>query len=287
MMGDGDQLQLGGLLKTSALSTGAWGPGGDGAFEAVLDTKWSEILGSFWRSQEGASLSDFLASRILSGARVYPPTPYLALSLTPSTQVRVVILGQDPYHGEGQAHGLAFSVPEGVKPPPSLRNIFKELAREGLCARACAALSTGNLESWAKRGVLLLNTTLTVEHACAGSHSGRGWEALTDKLIEAIAAQEQPIVFMLWGAHAHAKLAVIRRALKTKREEAQAAMKLEQSLDLNLTAPLCLGPHLILRSNHPSPLSALRGPAPFIGCNHFSIARTWLASRGVECSWEI
>jgi uracil-DNA glycosylase len=287
MIGGGDQQELVRLLKTSTLSMGAWGPGVDGAFEAVLDKKWSVILGAFWRSQEGVSLSDFLASRILSGARVYPPTPYLALTLTPSSQVRVVILGQDPYHGEGQAHGLAFSVPEGIKPPPSLRNIFKELAREGLFARACSALSSGNLESWAKRGVLLLNTTLTVEHACAGSHSGRGWEALTDKLIESIAAQEQPIVFMLWGAHAHAKLAVIRRAVQTKCKEALDAMSVEQSLDLDLSAPLCLGPHLILRSNHPSPLSALRGPTPFIGCKHFSTACTWLALRGVECSWEI
>jgi uracil-DNA glycosylase len=160
--------------------------------------------------------------------------------------VKVIVLGQDPYHGAGQAEGLAFSVPRGVALPPSLRNIGKELMRDlGLPAPA-----HGHLGGWAQQGVLLLNTTLTVEEGLPASHAQHGWEALTDMLIAAVADDPGPKVFMLWGAHAQIK------------------------------AELVGGDHLLLTSNHPSPLSATRGPAPFIGNGHFGAANRWLAEHG-------
>jgi uracil-DNA glycosylase len=176
------------------------------------------------------------------------------------TEVRVVILGQDPYHGLGQAEGLAFSVQSGVAPPPSLRNIFKELTADlGL-----QPPMSGSLLAWAQRGVLLLNTCLTVEEGQAGSHARRGWEALTDAVIHAVAARPQACVFMLWGAHAQAKALLINQA--SARHAA---------------------PRLVLQANHPSPLSALRGPMPFLGCRHFSQAQDWLAAHHVPLNWSL
>ena len=228
-----------------------------------LDSDWAGILKTFWRSQLGTELSQFLSSRLESGARIYPATPFRALELTPYNQVNVVILGQDPYHGEGQAHGLAFSVPKGVKAPPSLQNIFKELHRDPDIKDFAMPVS-GNLEAWARAGVLLLNTTLTVEQGAPASHSGQGWESLTDQLIAGLCRQNRPLVFMLWGAHAQSKLEVIKSSLGWRENN-----------------------RLVLTSNHPSPLSALRGKTPFIGNGHFSLARNWLASRGIEQEWRL
>ena len=160
----------------------------------------------------------------------------------------MVILGQDPYHGRGQAEGLAFSVAPGVRIPPSLRNIFKELLRDCGVASSPFAQTAGSLMQWAQSGVLLLNTCLTVEEAKPASHTGKGWEVLTDAIICSVSHLAQPIVFMLWGAHAQSK----RPLIDTSR-------------------------HLVLMANHPSPLSAVRPPVPFMGCGHFSQARDWMA----------
>ncbi len=209
---------------------------------------WQVLVDGFWHSQTGQQLQSFLQQRQASGAIIYPPLPLRALQLTPLVSVKVVILGQDPYHGPGQGEGLAFSVAQGVKIPPSLRNIFKERQRDlGLPAPA-----HGSLQHWAAQGVLLLNTTLTVEDAQPASHAKKGWEQLTDSLIQACARQSSPVVFMLWGGHAQAKQALI------------AAHNGDQR-------------HLVLSANHPSPLSALRPPTPFLGCAHFSAARAWVA----------
>jgi uracil-DNA glycosylase len=216
---------------------------------------------AFWSSEQGARLAQFLNVRIRGGAIVYPSEPLRALELTDLDEVHVVILGQDPYHGAGQAHGLAFSVPCGVKPPPSLVNIYKELDRDP-GVQGFTVPQTGNLEPWATRGILLLNTTLTVEQGLPGSHAEQGWEALTSQLICELARQPHPIVFMLWGAHAQSKEQIIRECL---------------SKDLSSK--------LILKSNHPSPLSAFRGKNPFLGNAHFSQASAWLAYRGVDLSW--
>lgn len=187
---------------------------------------------------------------------MYPPRPFRALELTPLSDVRVVILGQDPYHGIGQAHGLAFSVNDGVKPPPSLRNIFKELRRD----LGAPPPMSGSLEPWARQGVLLLNTVLTVEEGAPASHAKRGWEELTDSLISTVARDAAPKVFLLWGAQAQAKRGLIEAA----------------------------GAHLVLTANHPSPLSAARGPAPFMGCGHFSAANAWLRQRGLSAiDWSL
>jgi uracil-DNA glycosylase len=221
----------------------------------ALDARWQLTLQEFLTSITGQQLQDFLRQRLQVGAVIYPPQPFRALQLTPLAQVRVVILGQDPYHGPGQAEGLAFSVARGVKIPPSLRNMFKERQRDlGL-----PAASQGSLQGWAQQGVLLLNTTLTVEDGQPASHAKRGWESLTDALIAECARQERAIVFMLWGAHAQAKQTLIA----------------QHNAD---------GRHLVLTANHPSPLSASRPPEPFIGCGHFGKARAWLAARGHDAS---
>ena len=213
-----------------------------------LAADWAPVVGQFLASQSGQQLGAFIERRLAASAIVYPPQPFRALTLTPLADVRVVILGQDPYHGPGQAQGLAFSVPDGVKPPPSLRNIFKELARDP--AVDAEQHSGGSLERWARQGVLLLNTSLTVEEGQAASHAKQGWEALTDQLISAVSVKPKPVVFLLWGAHAQAKQALIAAH------------------------------HLVLKANHPSPLSALRSPVPFIGCGHFSAANRFLEGRG-------
>jgi uracil-DNA glycosylase len=209
---------------------------------------WRPVIDAFLRSAEGERLSDFMRARLAAGAVIYPPRPFRALELTPLAHVRAVILGQDPYHGPGQAEGLAFSVPQGVRPPPSLRNIFKELG----CAPA-----SGSLAGWAQRGVLLLNTSLTVEQGQAGSHARKGWEALTDALLAEVARCASPCVYMLWGAHAQAKAGLVEQVAAGHGREV-----------------------LVLQANHPSPLSASRPPVPFLGCGHFTRARDWLAQRG-------
>jgi uracil-DNA glycosylase len=213
-----------------------------------LAPDWSALVGHFLTSAAGQQLGAFMEQRLATGATIYPPQPFRALALTPLAAVEVVILGQDPYHGPGQAQGLAFSVPDGAKPPPSLRNIFKELVRDPRTSPAPPA--GGSLERWASQGVLLLNTSLTVEEGLPASHARQGWEVLTDQLIGAVSAKAEPVVFMLWGAHAQAKQVLIA------------------------------GRHLVLSANHPSPLSALRPPLPFIGCGHFSAANDFLQSQG-------
>jgi uracil-DNA glycosylase len=212
------------------------------------DTDWRPVVEAWAASPVGQRLQKFLSERVAAGTTIYPPEPLRALTLTPLAATRIVILGQDPYHGPGQAEGLSFSVPEGVRPPPSLLNIFKELERDGL-----PRPRTGSLVSWARGGTLLLNAVLTVEDAKPASHANKGWEQLTDALIKAAADDAAPKVFMLWGSYAQAKAPLI--------EAAQQG-------------------HLVLKANHPSPLSALKPPRPFIGCGHFSTARDWLEERG-------
>ena len=206
---------------------------------------WQPLVDAFFAGARGQALQGFLQSRLAAGAVVFPPQPLRALELTPPDAVRVVILGQDPYHGRGQAEGLAFSVAPGVPLPPSLRNIFKEMQRDLGTAFPPMPEPGGSLVKWAKNGVLLLNTGLTVEEGQPASHAGKGWEELTDTIIRHVAEGPRPVVFMLWGSHAQSKRAFI---------------------------PQDRG-HLVLTSNHPSPLSALRPPVPFIGNGHFGKAR--------------
>ena len=211
---------------------------------------WREALAPVLLTPEARRLGGWLTREEASGKAVYPPRGQRlrSLELTPLDEVRVVILGQDPYHGPGQAHGLCFSVPEGVSVPPSLVNIYKELESDlGIERR-----SNGNLERWARQGVLLLNTSLTVEAGRAGSHAGKGWEAITDAAVAAVARREAPSVFVLWGNHARNKAAKVPE----------------------------LGPgtrHLVLTSPHPSPLSAHGG---FFGSKPFSKANAFLEAQG-------
>jgi uracil-DNA glycosylase len=213
-----------------------------------LAAGWAPLADQFFASAAGQVLQQFLAARVAADATIFPSTPFTALELTPFTAVRVVVLGQDPYHGAGQAHGLAFSVPTGVKPPPSLRNIFLELQAD----LACPPPVSGELSHWARQGVLLLNAVLTVEEGQPASHARRGWERFTDALVDALVDDATPKVFMLWGAHAQAKQARVEAA----------------------------GRHLVLACNHPSPLSARRPPEPFLGCRHFSRANAFLQAQG-------
>lgn len=227
----------------------------DAAFDAVVGG-WRPVTEAFRASEAGRRLIGFVDGRVAAGVTIFPPEPLRALALTPLEAVRVVILGQDPYHGLGQAEGLAFSVPFGVKPPPSLRNIFNELQRDlGLPPPA-----SPSLRPWAQRGVLLLNTTLTVEEGQPASHAKRGWEVLTDQLIDAVAASARPAAFLMWGAHAQAKAA---RVLAAGRG------------------------HGLWSANHPSPLAARRPPVPFIGCGHFSAASRFLAASGETPDWAL
>ncbi|RRD55912.1 uracil-DNA glycosylase [Comamonadaceae bacterium OH2545_COT-014] len=224
----------------------AWPP----ADLAGLPAGWQAPVRAFLASAEGRRLDAALQAELATDARIYPPEPLRALRLTLPDSVRVVILGQDPYHGPGQANGLAFDVAAGVRPPPSLRNIFHELARD---LGRPPIQTAGLLAHWARQGVLLLNTSLTVRAGAPASHARLGWGALTDALIRQLATGPQARVFMLWGAHAQAKAAWVTEA------------------DV---------PHLVLCANHPSPLSARRPPAPFIGCGHFSQANAFLCKRG-------
>ena len=219
---------------------------------------WQPTLDAFWRSPEGLSLAKFVQQRLDAGAVVYPQHPLWALQLTPLSQVKVVILGQDPYHGPGQAEGLAFSVAPGVKIPPSLRNIFKELRRD----LGYAEPAHGSLMAWADHGVLLLNTSLTVEDGHAGRHANFGWQALTDEIVREVSRKSKVCVSLLWGAHAQAKAQAI---VQTAADHGHSAH--------------------VLCANHPSPLSALRGPTPFIGCGHFGQAQAWLQAQGLDWWW--
>jgi uracil-DNA glycosylase len=223
----------------------------------TLDEGWRPLVTDFLASPVGAALSARLCESVGAGKTLYPPDPFRALRLTPLQQVRVVILGQDPYHGPGQAEGLAFSVPPGVRLPPSLRNIFKELQH----SLGVATPVNGSLVHWARQGVLLLNTCLTVEEGQAASHARWGWEALTNALITEAAKCEHPVVFMLWGAHAQTKKPLID-AIDVERR------------------------HLVLQANHPSPLSALRPPWPFMGCGHFTQAEQfWKLRQEKKVQW--
>lgn len=212
---------------------------------------WQTLVDAFFAEPAGMRLQAFLSERLDAGAVIFPPQPLRALELTPPDDVRVVILGQDPYHGRGQAEGLAFSVAPGVALPPSLRNIFKELQRDLGTPPPRFPIPGGSLVQWARHGVLLLNTCLTVEEGQAASHAGKGWEVLTDAVIRHIAEGERDVVFMLWGSHAQSKKTLI---------------------DLQR--------HKVLVANHPSPLSALRPPLPFIGCGHFGQAKAWREAHG-------
>jgi uracil-DNA glycosylase len=207
-----------------------------------LEAGWKAALREEFEKPYMRELGDFLRSEKAAGKEIYPPGPLIfnALNSTPLAQTKVVIIGQDPYHGPGQAHGLCFSVQPEVKTPPSLLNIYKELKRD----LNIDIPNHGNLQRWAEQGVLLLNTSLTVEHGIAGSHAKIGWQAFTDKVIEVVSQQQERLVFLLWGAHAQSK---------------------EKLIDVSK--------HLVLKSVHPSPLSAHRG---FIGNGHFSRCNKFL-----------
>lgn len=217
--------------------------------ETIPDS-WRGVLEPVLASPEARRLGGWLKAEEAAGKRVYPPRGQrlAALALTPLDAVRCVILGQDPYHGDGQAHGLAFSVEAGVRPPPSLVNIFKELEGDlGLPRPA-----SGDLTPWARQGVLLLNNTLTVEAGQAGSHAGRGWDAITDACVAAVAASPEPTVFILWGSHARKKASRVPALGRVAH-------------------------HLIVASAHPSPLSAHNG---FFGSRPFSKANAFLEAHG-------
>lgn len=211
-----------------------------------LHPSWLEPLGGEFALPYMADLKRFLLAEREAGKRIFPAGRnwFRALDLTPLDAVRVVILGQDPYHGEGQAHGLCFSVPDGVRPPPSLVNIFKELQSD----LGIRPSPHGFLEHWARQGVLLLNSVLTVEMGQAASHQNRGWERFTDAVIRIVNARPDPVVFMLWGSYAQKKAAFVDQDR-----------------------------HLVLKAPHPSPLSAHNG---FFGCRHFSQANAFLEAHG-------
>lgn len=211
-----------------------------------LEASWKERVGDFLLRPEMQALAAFLRAERQRGVCIYPPgrQMFAALDATPFANVEVVILGQDPYHGPGQAHGLSFSVPPGVPVPPSLRNIFAEIERD----LGIAPPAHGCLLPWARQGVLLLNAVLSVAAGQAGSHQGRGWEGFTDHIVQTLDREREGLVFMLWGSYAQAK----GRIIDNRR-------------------------HCVLRAPHPSPLSAHRG---FIGCGHFGKANRWLQGRG-------
>jgi len=223
-------------------------PAGEDAAEdrVQLDPSWKARVGDYLRRPDMQELAAFLRQRKAAGAKVYPPGAdiFAALNATPFDRVKVVILGQDPYHGPGQAHGLCFSVRPGVTAPPSLENIFKELHRDLGIPRP----THGCLQHWADQGVLLLNAVLTVEDGRAGAHAGKGWEGFTDHVVDVLNREREHLVFLLWGSYAQKKGAMIdaRR-------------------------------HKVLRAPHPSPLSAHRG---FLGCGHFSAANEYLRRTG-------
>ncbi|BDU18788.1 uracil-DNA glycosylase [Dyella sp. GSA-30] len=211
-----------------------------------LEPSWKARIGDYLERPEMQALSAFLRAEKQAGKVIYPPGPdiFAAFDHTPFDAVRVVILGQDPYHGPNQAHGLCFSVRPGVQTPPSLQNIFKEIQRD----LGIASPDHGCLTPWADRGVLLLNAVLTVERGMANAHQGKGWEGFTDAAIDALNREREDIVFMLWGSYAQKK----GQLIDTRK-------------------------HRVLKSVHPSPLSAHRG---FLGCGHFSAANQYLTEHG-------
>ena len=220
---------------------------------AMITNDWLTALGGEFHKPYYRQLFEFVKDEYNTTV-VFPPADdiFNAFALTPLSQVKVVILGQDPYHGDGQAEGLCFSVKPGIDIPPSLMNIYKELHDD----LGCDIPNNGYLKKWADQGVLLLNTVLTVRAHQAASHQGKGWEQFTDAVIQAVNAQDRPIVYMLWGRPAQSKIPM-------------------------LTNPK----HLILKAPHPSPLSAYRG---FFGCKHFSQANEFLKANGVEpIDWQI
>ena len=212
-----------------------------------LHESWKAPLRPEFDADYMAQLRSFLVAEKAAGKRIFPKGAewFRAMDLTPLDKVRVVILGQDPYHGPGQAHGLCFSVKPGVPPPPSLVNIYKELQS----ALGIERPRDGFLEHWAQQGVLLLNSVLTVEMAKAASHQGKGWERFTDAVIRLVNAKEEPVVFLLWGAYAQKKAAFVDTSK-----------------------------HLVLKAAHPSPLSVHNG---FLGCRHFSKCNAFLESKGL------
>tara|TARA_R110001599_G_scaffold15642_4_gene65216 strand:+ start:74 stop:850 length:777 start_codon:yes stop_codon:yes gene_type:complete len=234
----------------------AWDPGA-----WLIAPDWRETVDAFLASAAGRRLGEAIEARLAAGATIYPPEPLRALRLTPLHRVRVVILGQDPYHGPGQAHGLAFSVADGMPAPPSLRNIQAEIAQERHAEELAPGSvqygvgAGGDLTRWTHQGVLLLNTCLTVERGRPGIHARMGWEVLTGAIISAILKRPDPVVFMLWGKHAQDCLARVDGAGDD-------------------------APRLYLRSNHPSPLSARGPPVPFMGCGHFAKANDFLRQHG-------
>ncbi|HLG34269.1 MAG TPA: uracil-DNA glycosylase [Bacteroidia bacterium] len=216
--------------------------------EPITTQNWTSILHEQFRSPYFSELKQFLAEEKNSGKTIYPPVKniFSAFDLTPFENVKVVLLGQDPYHGAGQAHGLCFSVPDGVRPPPSLGNIFKEMKTD----LGIPIPQSGNLQKWAKQGVLLINATLTVRANTPGSHQNKGWETFTDAVIRRLSEEKSGLVFILWGKYAQAKEALID---KTK--------------------------HHVLKAAHPSPFSADSG---FFGCRHFSKTNELLKQQGKE-----
>lgn len=215
-----------------------------------LHESWKAQLASEFEAPYMKSLRSFLRSQKKAGRTIYPPGEqmFAALDLTPFESVRVVIIGQDPYHGPGQAHGLSFSVPSGVPQPPSLMNICKEINQDLGNGQLQIDKSRGCLRPWAEQGVLLLNSVLTVEHSRAGSHQGQGWETFTDRIVQRLSEGREGLVFLLWGAYAQKKGAIVDRQR-----------------------------HLVLTAPHPSPLSAHRG---FFGCQHFSKTNAYLQDAG-------
>ncbi len=211
-----------------------------------IEESWKRVLADEFKKSYLAELKQFLVREQSEGRRFHPSGNLIfnAFNLTPFDQVKVVIIGQDPYHGPGQAHGLSFSVPDGVAIPPSLKNIYREIELE----IGTPAPHSGNLERWAKQGVLMLNATLTVESRKAGSHQGKGWETFTDAVVKALNDQRDGLVFMLWGRYAREKGKIIDRSR-----------------------------HHVLEAAHPSPFSASNG---FFGCGHFAKANEILARQG-------
>ena len=218
-----------------------------------LNASWKEVLMNEFEKDYFKKLTDFVQNEY-NTKTIYPPQSeiFSAFDFTPFENVKVVILGQDPYHGEGQANGLSFSVADGIKLPPSLRNIYKELKDDV----GIEISTSGNLESWARQGVLLLNATLTVEATKAGSHQKKGWETFTDAVIQKLSDQKENLVFILWGAYAQKKGAKIDR-----------------------------NKHFVIESAHPSPLGAYRG---FWGSKPFSTTNQFLKSKNItEIDWQI
>jgi uracil-DNA glycosylase len=236
------------------LSSGSDQPEAAKAERVKLEASWRARVGAYLECPEMLKLSAFLRGELKAGKAIYPAPKriFAALDATPFDAVKVVILGQDPYHNPGQAHGLCFSVLPGVAPPPSLENIYAEIQRDLKIERP----DHGCLLPWARQGVLLLNSVLTVERGLAGSHQGKGWEGFTDAVVDQLNRERENMVFLLWGSYAQAK----GRLIDVQR-------------------------HCVLKAPHPSPLSAYRG---FIGCGHFSSANSWLRDHGqAEIDWRL